>query len=216
MRKLFVFIGPPASGKDTQAELLAERNSSIEVFSPGQLLRREAETGSQWADNIRQASEQGLLVDNHIVDSVIRKELGRADLKDTIIFTGFPRNMGQLPMLDALLTDLDFNFGGAVYFELSDEIATERITGRWYAPESGETYHTKYNPPKVEGFCDISGEQLVRRADDEPEVVAERLEVFRERTLPVVDEFRRRGQLIEINAAPSIEDVYSKVVDIIK
>lgn len=202
---ILLFLGPPGSGKDTQASILADKYG-FGVVSPGEALREEVEKGSEAGKLAQPFMERGDLVPDDVLDQVLRSYIKKFP-EPKLIITGSPRRLPQVELTDKLIADLGQQIKAAIYFHLDDAEIVKRLSGRLYAPKSNRTYHEVYNPPKVPGKCDVTGEDLIRRPDDEPAAVTERLEVYHHETRPVVDAYRRRGILMDLDASLGIVEV---------
>jgi len=199
---IYLFIGMPGSGKDTQAELLEEKYG-FTVISTGDLFRDEIEVDTELGRRITEVVDGGGLVDDEIVYELMGNKLESMD-SDKIIMTGVVRRPAQVEMLDEVLVRLGKKLGRVVVFELSEETAIERISGRRQT-EDGELYHVKYNPPP-------EGVELIQREDDKPENVKVRFGHFNKHDQPIIEEYDKRGILIRVDATPSIDDVHQAVV----
>ncbi len=198
-----IFIGPPGSGKGTQANLL--KKDDYEHISTGDLLRAEVESGSKLGDEIKDIIDQGKLVSDEVVTRLLEKNLDFSRFK--YIFDGYPRNRRQAEILKSLLPSGGFK---VVYFDADLEGIKDRIVSRRVAPNSGEIYNLITNPPKVDGRCDISGEVLVHRKDDQLEVVNNRFEVY----IASRDEllgFYAKEDVIRLDASLSVNEVREEI-----
>lgn len=213
---VWVFIGPPGSGKDTQAQLAAEKLNNYTVVSTGQALREEIAAGTEIGKKVAAAYAKGELMSDDDMYEVLLSRMKRLEGED-FIYTGYPRTVSQVNHLDDLLTQLDLGIDGVIYFRLPDEVVVERISGRLYAPKAQRYYHEKYNPPKVEGIDDETGEPLVRREDDHPESVRQRLAIYHKETAPVLEKLRaeKASNFYEIDASGPIDTVKQSVLEIL-
>lgn len=200
-----IFLGPAGSGKDTQANLLAEKYG-VTVVSPGELLRDHVDNKGKYAEEASDLMKRGELVPDSMLQDILYEQMKEMNLTNVII-TGAPRNPEQIPLIDELFARLSLKLDKVVHFNLSDEQLIERLSGRYYAPKSGRTYHLKYNPPKVPGKDDETGEDLIQRADDTAEGIKKRLEIYHNKIQAILPVYRERGVLIEEDASPSIEDI---------
>jgi adenylate kinase len=205
MKKYIILFGAPASGKGTQAEMLGEK-LGLPLLSPGVLLRREIENKTGLGERIEPLLDQGKLVDDAIVESIVAKELACPEAEKGVIFDGYPRSIIQqeflLKELNGYLKDDDKIC--AIMILVSEETILGRLGGR-RACSCGETYHIVTKPPKKEGVCDACGRALHIRDDDKPEVILERLKIYYREIDEMLDYWRKNGKLIEINGNNSIE-----------
>lgn len=208
---VLLFIGPSGSGKDTQAELLRDEYG-FKIVSTGAVLRLAAMENSPEGNQITKDIEDGKFV----ADELMYRRLGN-HLKDLdiskLILTGAVRREHQVELLDELLTSLGTKLDKVVYIDLSDEAAVERLANRLYCPVDKTIYHLDSKPPKVAGRCDKCGGQLIKRSDDYPEAIKERLAEFHDSNREILAKYEQRGQLLRVDGAPGIEEVHRQVVD---
>jgi len=201
-----IFIGAPGSGKGTQAQGLV-KNFNYSHISTGDLLRAEIAKASDLGKRVTKIMESGNLVDDATVLELIKANV---DLKNkSYIFDGYPRNIDQALALEKNV--LSGHKYRVINFKINKEILVERVTNRRVAIKSGEIYNLKTKPPRVAGLCDVSGEALVHRKDDHEDVVRNRLDVFEKTVTPVLDFYRGRGDLIEVNADLSFAEIENEI-----
>ncbi len=205
---ILVFLGAAGSGKDTQAEILADK-FGFKVISSGQIFRDAMQSGSAEGKETEAYVNSGKLVPDELVYRMLGKYL-EVNKADNMIFTGTVRTKPQIELLDATLAKLGLKLDHAIYFKLDDAEAVKRISGRRYGP-SGKMYHLDFKPPKVADIDDETGEPLVQRDDDKQEAITKRLAEFHINNTGLVAEYQRRGQLIEIDASQSIEHIAETV-----
>ncbi len=206
-----LFLGPPGSGKGTQAARLSARRSLPHVSS-GDLLRAAAASGSPIGLQAKGYMDRGELVPDTLVLALLFDRLAAPDCGGGFLLDGFPRTEAQAGALEGRLgrgerAALD----RALRFLLADEAVLERMSGRRSCKQCGAPYHVRFRPPRVEGRCDRCGGDVVRRADDAPEVVRERLALHRRDEASLVEFYRRRAVLREVEASGSIEEVAGRV-----
>lgn len=202
MNKKIVFLGFPGSGKGTQSALLVEK-IGIYALSTGDAFRAMIKEGKgEVADKVREFMHLGKLVSDELTFSVVKESLDQH--KDSWLLDGFPRNIHQADLLEAYNKPTD-----AVIFEMDEERIFKRLTGRRLAKNSGRMYNIYFNPPKRIGVCDISGESLVQRDDDQPETVVKRLEIFHKETMPLVEYYKEKGRLRRLNADQEMPVVFN-------
>lgn len=205
-RPQLILLGAPGSGKGTQAQKLVA-NMGYKHISTGDLLRSEIAKGSDLGKRVKQIMDEGKLVDDQTVLELLKVN---CDLEgNSYIFDGFPRNIDQARALDEVV--LQGANTKAVYFDIDLEILVARITNRRLAPKSGEIYNLLTKPPKVPGKCDVSGEDLIQRPDDNEETVRNRLGIFKETIEPILAFYESQGVLARINADQSSEAVYAEL-----
>lgn len=200
-----VFMGPPGVGKGTYASALSRR-CGIPHISTGDMIREEIRRGTELGRRLREYVERGLLVPDELVTEMLRRRLQQEDCQRGFILDGYPRTLRQAEELDRM-TRVDL----ALYFTAPDEVIIDRVSGRRVCRSCGAIYHVRYMPPRVPGVCDRCGGPLYQREDDRPEVVKRRLEVFREQFAPVLDYYRGKGILVEIDASEQAEVVVPRV-----
>jgi len=205
-----VFIGPPGVGKGTYAAAVSQR-FGIPHISTGDMIREEIKRGSELGRKLKEYVERGLLVPDEIVTEMVRERLSREDCKRGFILDGYPRTLKQAEELDGITAiDLVLNFVAP------DEVIIDRISGRRICRVCGAIYHVKYMPPKVPGVCDRCGGPLYQREDDNPEVVARRLEVYRQQFAPIIEYYRRKGVLVDVDASEQAEVVVPRVLKLLE
>ncbi|MCC6057531.1 MAG: adenylate kinase [Desulfurococcaceae archaeon] len=205
-----IFIGPPGIGKGTYAKMISQKYG-IPHISTGDIFREEIAKGSELGLKVKQYVEKGLLVPDEIVVEVVRKVLERPECRKGFILDGFPRTIEQAKALDDM-TKIDVVF----LFEAPVEVIIERVSGRLICPKCGAIYNISWKPPKTPGICDVCGTPLIRRKDDEPEVVRTRYQVYKQTFAPVIDYYRRKGILVEIDASRDAREVVADVEKILR
>ena len=210
MKPQLILLGAPGSGKGTQAAKIVSEFGYDHV-STGDLLRAEIAKQSELGKRVKSIMDAGNLVDDQTVLELLKANCDISS--NAYIFDGFPRNADQAKALDQVVLG-DAN-AKAIYFKIDLEILVERIANRRIAPKSGRIYNLVSNPPKKEGICDESGEELVHRKDDNEDVVRNRLNVFKETIDPVLDYYKSKGMLIEVDAMSGQDDVFAQISSII-
>ena len=176
-----ILIGPPGAGKGTQAAFIKEK-FGIPQISTGDMLRAAVKAGTPLGLAAKEVMDKGQLVSDDIIIGLVKERLTQPDCANGFLFDGFPRTIPQAEALQAAGIPIDFVLEIAV----PDEEIVTRMSGRRVDPVSGRTYHIKYNPPKVEGKDDITGDPLIQRDDDKEEVVLKRLSVYHAQTEALV------------------------------
>ena len=210
-----VVLGPPGVGKGTQAKVLKER-LNLPHISSGDIFRENIKNGSPMGLLAQTYMKKGELVPDDVTISMIRERFSRPDCINGAILDGFPRNPEQA---DALALMLE-SFGGAVnlvpFITAPSEVLIARLVGRWTCRVGGHVFHQKYNPPKKSGVCDFDGSELYQRDDDKAETVIHRIDVYQEQTAPLIDYYKQRGTLVEINGFLSIDQVSAELLSALK
>ena len=196
-----VVLGPPGVGKGTYAGVLSKKHD-IPTISVGDLFRRAIKYETALGKKIKGYVSSGDLVPDEIVIELVKNRLEEDDCKGGFILDGYPRTVPQAEAMQKF-KKIDV----ALNFFAPDEVIMSRIGGRRTCSKCGAIYHIKNVPPKVEGTCDKCNGALIQRADEKPEVIKNRLEVYREKTKPVADYLRKRGSLVDIDANYDIEEI---------
>lgn len=202
-----VFLGPPGAGKGTIAAK-AKLVYSIPHISTGDLFRANIKNGTELGRRVQAILAAGDLVPDEVTIDMVRERLKEEDALNGFILDGFPRTIAQADALGAM-TDLD----RVVNFVLDKEDIVKRLSGRRVCKSTGRTYHILYNPPKVEGIDDETGEPLIQRDDDKEEAIRNRLEVYEASTAPLIAYYRDKGLLVDIDASKSPDEVLSSMVE---
>ena len=205
-----IVLGPPGAGKGTQARLLQQREG-IPQISTGDILRAAMAAETELGKRAKAYVHLGALVPDDVMIAIVAERLRQPDARRGFVLDGFPRTLPQAEALDTVLAAAGRELDAVLYFEIGDEATVRRLAGRWVCVEAGHIYHLKYSPPRTPGRCDIDGSELIQRADDRPETVRHRLEVYHRETRPVVEFYRRRALFDAIDASGPIEDVYRAV-----
>ena len=177
-----ILLGPPGAGKGTQAQFIKER-LGIPQISTGDMLRAAVSSGSALGERVKAVMDSGALVSDEIIIDLVKDRITHDDCANGFLFDGFPRTIPQAQAMTSAGVEID----AVVEIQVPDEELVRRITGRRVHPGSGRVYHVIYNPPKVEGQDDDTGEALVQREDDTEETVRQRLSVYKEQTEPLVE-----------------------------
>jgi len=201
-----ILIGPPGSGKGTQAKLLEDKYD-LKQLSSGDMLRAAVAEGSEIGKKAKSYMEAGQLVPDELVVEIVTDQIEKADGKGFIL-DGFPRNVHQAEVLDRMLEENGHEIDRVPVIEVSDDRLVERVAGRFTCASCGEGYHDKFKQPEVEGVCDkCGGTEFIRRPDDNPETVRNRLDVYHEQTKPLIDYYEQQGKVRMIDGEQSIERV---------
>lgn len=153
---------------------------------------------------------------DEIVVSIVQDRLAQDDCKDGFLLDGFPRTVEQAEALDIELDKMGIKLDKVVNIDADKDVLIARVTGRRICKECGATYHVINNPPKVEGVCDIDGGELYQRADDTEETVATRIQVYLEQTQPLIDYYRKKGLLLDVDGTKPIEEVFRTIINSIE
>lgn len=217
MRKQMIFLGPPACGKGTQTNKLAEYLGLPHVDT-GSLLRAEIQNETANGKIAKSYIDKGNLVPVELVASIIKERLSESDCKNGYILDGYPRSVEQADMLEKINEEIngsDSSDFRAIYFDLNQDILISRIVNRRSCPVCGEIYNVKFKPTKVEGICDKCGGTLTQRKDDNEETAKARFDTYFRETAPLIDYYKNKGVLRTINADGSIDEVWSRLLEVI-
>jgi adenylate kinase len=206
-----VLLGPPGVGKGTQAKILAESTELVHISS-GDLFRENIGNQTKLGKLAKSYMDKGELVPDDVTIAMIRDRIFRPDCKTGAILDGFPRTPIQADELEEAFAEFGGQVNAVPYITADRSILIERTSGRWSCRAQGHIYHQKFSPPKQEGVCDIDGSELYQRDDDKEETVAKRILVYLDQTLPLVEYYRIRGKLIEIDGAQPVEQVTEVLV----
>ena len=205
-----VLLGPPGAGKGTQAKLLVEQYGACQV-STGDILRKavveQTPLGKQAAGYIN----RGALVPDGVIVDLVAERLKDPDCQNGFILDGFPRTIPQAEGLDRILNQSGQSLNRVISVEVPKDVLIERLAGRRTCRNCGALAHVIFDPPKREGVCDRCGGELYQRNDDREETVAHRLQVYENQTAPLVDYYRKRGVLREINGVGGIEEIRDRI-----
>jgi adenylate kinase len=211
MSKHILLLGAPGAGKGTQSKRLADE-FDLEHVTTGDALRGNKDMDISHMDTEfdtpRAYMEAGELVPDAVVNEIVKTALQEAD---GYVLDGYPRNLDQAEYLSEI-TALD----AALFLDVSEEELVDRLTGRRVCSECGTNYHVEFSPPEEDGVCDECGGELVQRDDDTEDTVRERLRVYRENTEPVVEHYRERGELVEIDGEGTPDEVFDEIADAVE
>lgn len=190
-----ILLGAPGAGKGTQATFICNKYG-IPQISTGDMLRAAVKAGTELGQQAKKVMDAGGLVSDELIINLVKERIAQTDCAQGFLFDGFPRTIPQAEAMKSAGVKIDYVLEISVPFEA----IIERMSGRRSHPASGRTYHVKYNPPKVPGFDDLTGEALVQRDDDKEETVRKRLDVYSAQTRPLVDYYSQWAQQDPLNA----------------
>jgi adenylate kinase len=208
-----ILLGPPGSGKGTQAHLLS-RDHDLEHISTGDLLRAARDAGTPLGLRAAPYMAAGKLAPDELVNDLVAERFRRGRL-ERFLMDGYPRKLSQAASFDALLREQTLDVNAVVLLAVDDEEIVRRISGRRTCPNCKATYHVENKPPKVPGVCDNCGHALIQRSDDRPETVRERLNVYHKDTVELIPHYRAQGLLREVSGEGKIEDVYANILKVL-
>jgi adenylate kinase len=206
-----VLIGPPGAGKGTQAANLAAHYGVPHVAS-GDILRFAVAWKTDIGMRAKEYMDNGDLVPDEIVLELLKLRLAQPDAREGFVLDGFPRTLPQAEALEGILAEIGQRIDVAVHFDVPDELIVLRLSQRASCPTCGRTYNLLASPPKSDMACDRDGSPLFQRDDDRPEVIANRLAVFRRQTEPLVQYYAERDLLVTIDGAGDKEEVLERII----
>ncbi len=207
-----VLLGPPGSGKGTQAEVLAKTYGIVHI-STGDLFRDHLSRGTQLGQLAQQYMSAGTLVPDDVTEAMVAGRIAQADAQSGFVMDGFPRNLRQAQDFDQMLAQRGLGLEAAVLLTVPRDRLIQRLTGRRVCPQCQATYHVVFHPPQVPGVCDVCGAELVQRPDDREATVRQRLAVYDQETAVLIPYYRERGQLVEIDGDRPPAEVSNALVD---
>lgn len=207
-----VLLGPPGSGKGTQADLICKKFSMCHV-STGEALRQAILKNTLLGMKIKESIESGHLVPDDVMMDLVKEVIHNNNCSKCFLLDGFPRTLSQAKLLKEMNIKVDF----IIYLKVSDEIILDRLSGRRYHPGSGRIYHVKYNPPKVVGLDDLSNEPLIIRTDDREQIIRHRLSVYHKITEEIIDYYQQEKPegFLELDGSLEKEEIFNQIVHFI-
>ena len=206
-----ILLGPPMSGKGTQGARLSDL-LGIPQVSSGDLFRFNIKNQTQLGIEAKLYIDRGDLVPDQVTIGMVVDRLRQEDCRNGAILDGFPRTITQAEALDGILSDLGVELTCVIAIAVPDDVLVERASGRRLCRICGQSYHQVFNPPKREGICDLDGGELYQREDDQADTVRQRLAVYKVQTRPLIDFYRVRGILKEVNGDQSISEVGEEII----
>ncbi len=213
-----IFLGPPGAGKGTHAKMLCEKRGMAQLAA-GDILRRNIKEGTKLGALAKDVIARGELVSDDLVNDMMFEEIRGLKNSKGFILDGYPRTIGQAEALEKFFAKERIQLAAAINFDASEDILVDRLSGRRGCPKCGKIYHVRNMPPKKDGICDMDGEKLTIRKDDEPETIRHRLKVYHESTKPLIEYYRKKGLLHDIPAegdAGSVQKVLEKLFEKIR
>ena len=209
-----LLLGPPGGGKGTQAKFLIDK-LNIPQISTGDMLREHVKNQTNLGIKAKDYMNSGQLVPDQVILEMMKERLNSSDCKNGYILDGFPRTIPQAEGLNEIFLELNQSLDFVIVIEVNDNTIVERMGGRRVNPTSGRVYHIQYNPPKIEGIDDETGETLVTRSDDEENTVRRRLEVYHSETSPLIEYYQTENLVHKINGETDIHIVSESINKII-
>jgi adenylate kinase len=211
-----ILLGPPGSGKGTQAQLLCNRLHLIHIGT-GDIIREAIRTETPAGKRAKPYVQSGKLVPDDLVNDLVADRFHVPDRPAEFVMDGYPRTLAQARAFEAVLQGSKLDLTAVVSLQVDDVEIVRRLSGRWSCPKPGckATYHTVSNPPRVAGICDRCGSMLVQRDDDKEETVKERLRVYHADTAELIPYYRQRGLIREVPGQGGIEEIYANILRVL-
>ncbi len=210
-----VLMGLPGAGKGTQAAKIVE-HFHIPHISTGDMFRSAIQEGTELGSQAKAYMDRGELVPDEVTIGIVQQRLAKDDCKDGFLLDGFPRTVTQAEALENILAENGRQLDHVIFIEVSRDLLIERLAGRRISRSTGKIYHIKFNPPKREGICDITGEKLYQRPDDREETVAKRIDVNMKEQQILLDFYQEKGYLRTINGEQPIDDVFADIEKLLR
>jgi len=208
-----ILLGAPGAGKGTQGVVLSQ-NYKIPHISTGDILREAVKNGTILGKRAKSYMDKGELVPDEVVTGIVVERLAQNDTKNGFILDGFPRTLIQAQDLDAALKKISGGIDIVLYFEIPQNVAIERLTGRRVCKKCQANYHIKNIPTKKEGICDKCGGEIYQRPDDTIDTVKRRLKVYEKQTRPLVEYYTKKGVLKKVSGALGVNDLFKELSQI--
>ena len=209
-----ILLGGPGAGKGTQAMMIADKYK-LPHISTGDIFRANIKEGTELGKKAKSYIDQGLLVPDELTCDLVVDRIAAKDCENGYVLDGFPRTIAQADALTEALEKQGTEIDYAVDIEVPDELIVDRMGGRRVCLKCGATFHVVNNPSKTEGICDVCGDALVQREDDKPETVLNRLNVYHEQTQPLIEYYKGKGKLREVDGTRPVDDVFGQICGIL-
>ncbi|MDP4147404.1 MAG: adenylate kinase [Bacillota bacterium] len=209
-----ILLGPPGAGKGTQAKMISSKYS-IPHISTGDIFRKNISEKTPLGIKAKEYMDKGLLVPDELTIDLVNDRVKHDDCKQGFLLDGFPRTVKQAEALDLFLEENHEKLDTALLIEVPKDSILERMTGRRVCPVCGASFHVKFNPPKVEGKCDLCGNDIIQRKDDSEDTVRERLDVYEKQTQPLAEYYRSKNTLRVVDGSKDINVVFDDISNIL-
>ena len=213
MANIYVLMGPQGAGKGTQAQLLADR-LGLPIVATGDILRDIASTPTPLGQHVKEVLATGELVSDDILAEVVKGRICKPDCTGGCILDGFPRTLPQTRLLEKIAQE-----GGhrivVIKIDVPKELLLRRLTGRRICKLCNSIYHVEFKPPKVDEVCDLDGEPLYTRPDDNIEAIQQRLQLYVEKTKPLLDYYAETGRLHRVDGTGTPENVFARIAEVV-
>lgn len=209
-----VLLGPPGAGKGTQAKSISNRYD-IPHISTGDIFRKNISEKTPLGIEAKKYIDKGHLVPDSLTIDIVKDTLSQEQCSNGFLLDGFPRTVVQAEALKRFLRDNEKNLDVALLIDVPQDFIIDRMTGRRVCPSCGASYHIRFNPPLVEGKCDVCGNDIIQRKDDTEETVRERLQVYHNQTQPLIDYYKGEGLLKVVDGTKAINEVFESICKIL-
>lgn len=209
-----ILFGPPGAGKGTQAKSISTQYS-IPHISTGDIFRSHIARRTELGTLAKKYIDEGKLVPDKVTIDIVKNRLNEDDCKNGFLLDGFPRNISQAEELENFLNQKNLKLDTALLLKVPSEFILERMTGRRVCLSCGASYHVKFNPPKIEGKCDLCGSDIIQRKDDAKETVAKRLQIYNSETEPLIKYYRNKNLLEEVVGTGTINEVFLNICNVL-
>jgi adenylate kinase len=212
---IVILLGPPGSGKGTQAKRLEESRGLVQLAT-GDMLRATAASGNPLGQKIKAIMDSGALCPDELLIDMIAERIGRPDCRNGFILDGFPRTVPQAEALDRMLASHRRRLDAVIEIKVDEPALIDRLAGRFTCRQCGASYHDRFHLPKEDGVCDVCGGKIFdRRADDRPEAVKTRFEAYRRQTAPILPYYRDRNLLRQVDGMADIDRVTAEIEQVL-
>lgn len=212
---IIILMGPPGAGKGTQAKMLEQKFDIIQL-STGDMLRAKVKQNDPLAERMKAIMEAGAYIPDDIMIEMISDRISQPDCSNGFILDGFPRTVPQAEALDKMLAEKHLKLDAVIELKVDEEALVERISGRCSCAKCGATYHKKFNPPKVDGVCDLCGStDIICRTDDNEETIRTRLKTYRDQTAPILPYYKGKNMLKQVDGMAPVDDVTQEIYKVL-
>lgn len=211
---ILILLGPPGSGKGTQAKALSQK-LNISHISTGDILREEVKAESKLGKEAKGFMDKGELVPDRLVTEIIRERLSGKKLT-SFLLDGYPRNIAQAQSLDQILAKIGLSIGKVIYLDVSESVVIQRLSGRRVCQKCGHIFHITNMPPKKDMICDLCGSALFQRDDDKVETIKRRLNVYLNETASLIDYYKAQNKLLNVLADRDVVSLCNEILNLLK